>query len=63
MRSISSAGLLKTPKRAAEAMLYFTKGYEESVSEVVKDAIFDEQCENMVVVKDIDIYSLCEHHL
>ncbi|CAF0821614.1 unnamed protein product [Didymodactylos carnosus] len=56
-------GLLKTSKRAAEAMLFFTKGYEQSISDVVSDAIFDEECENMVVVKDIDIYSLCEHHM
>ncbi|CAF4305582.1 unnamed protein product, partial [Adineta steineri] len=55
-------GLLKTPKRAAEAILFFTKGYEQSVLDVVSDAIFDEECDNMVVIKGIDIYSLCEHH-
>jgi GTP cyclohydrolase I len=44
-------------------MLFFTKGYEQCISDVVNGAIFDEECENMVIVKDIDIYSLCEHHL
>ncbi|CAF2373846.1 unnamed protein product [Rotaria sp. Silwood2] len=59
----SRQGLLKTPKRAAEALVFFTKGYEQSIRDVVSDAIFDEECENMVVVKEIDIYSLCEHHM
>ncbi|CAF1121535.1 unnamed protein product [Rotaria magnacalcarata] len=56
-------GLLKTPKRAAEALVFFTKGYEQTIRDVVSDAVFDEECENMVVVKEIDIYSLCEHHM
>ncbi|CAF1426933.1 unnamed protein product [Adineta ricciae] len=60
---IHRQGLLKTPKRAAEAILFFTKGYEQAVSDVVSDAVFDEECDNMVVIKDIDIFSLCEHHL
>ncbi|CAF1284790.1 unnamed protein product [Rotaria sordida] len=59
----SRQGLLKTPKRAAEALVFFTKGYEQTIRDVVSDAIFDEECENMVVVKEIDIYSLCEHHM
>jgi GTP cyclohydrolase I len=43
--------------------VFFTKGYEQSIRDVVSDAIFDEDCENMVVVKEIDMYSLCEHHM
>jgi GTP cyclohydrolase I len=46
-----------------QALVFFTKGYEQSIRDVVSDAIFDEECENMVVVKEIDIYSLCEHHM
>ena len=49
---ISRQGLFKTPKRAAEAMLFLTKGYEQTIAQVVKDAIFDEECQNMVIVKD-----------
>jgi len=56
-------GLLSTPKRVSEALRYFTQGYGVDVGEVVADAIFEEKQEEMVVLKDIDFYSLCEHHL
>lgn len=56
-------GLIKTPQRAAKAMLYFTKGYEERVSDFLNGAIFDENHDEIVVVKDIEMFSMCEHHL
>uniref|UniRef100_A0A1I8FYE5 GTP cyclohydrolase 1 n=1 Tax=Macrostomum lignano TaxID=282301 RepID=A0A1I8FYE5_9PLAT len=56
-------GLRKTPERAAKAMLYFTKGYEETIADILNDAVFDENHEEMVVVKDIEMFSMCEHHM
>lgn len=56
-------GLADTPMRAAKAMLFFTKGYDDSISHPVKGAVFDEEHDEMVVVRDIEMFSLCEHHL
>jgi GTP cyclohydrolase I len=56
-------GLLKTPERVALAMNWLTRGYDENVRSVVGQAIFEEPHENMVMVRDVEFYSLCEHHL
>ena len=57
------AGLRKTPERVATAMAWLTRGYAMTVADVVGDAVFEETHENMVLVRDIEFYSLCEHHL
>lgn len=59
----SRAGLTKTPERVTKAWEQFIEGYEVSPKEVVGDALFDETCDEMVVVKGVDFFSLCEHHL
>ena len=56
-------GLLKTPERVAKAMGFLTQGYAMTLADIVGDAIFTEEHHNMVMVRDIELYSLCEHHL
>ncbi len=56
-------GLVRTPSRAAKAMQFLTRGYHQNVDTILNKAIFDENYDEMVIVKDIEFYSLCEHHI
>ena len=56
-------GLVKTPHRAAKALEFLTSGYHQNIEHILNRAIFDEKCDEMVIVKEIEFYSLCEHHI
>ncbi|KTC64547.1 GTP cyclohydrolase I (plasmid) [Legionella adelaidensis] len=60
---INREGLKGTPERAATAMQYLTKGYNENIEDIINNALFESDMSEMVIVKDIEMYSLCEHHL
>lgn len=60
---VSREGLVKTPERAAKAMLFLTQGYKQDAEAVLRSAMFKESYNEMVIVKDIELYSLCEHHM
>ena len=56
-------GLIKTPERVAKSLKFLTRGYTQDIDEVINGAIFTQDCDDMVIVKDIEFYSLCEHHM
>ncbi len=60
---VTREGLVDTPARAAKAFRFLNNGYEKKLEDVLNDAIFEAETEDMVIVKDIELYSLCEHHL
>ena len=56
-------GLLRTPERVERSLEFLTRGYRTSVEDILNDAVFEEECDEMVVVRDVELYSMCEHHL
>lgn len=61
--NVDREGLIHTPERAASALLYLTKGYKENLNDIINDALFESDMSEMVIVKEIEMYSMCEHHL
>jgi len=61
--NLTRDGLVDTPKRAAQAMSFLTEGYSKSLDEVINGALFESDANEMVVVSDIELYSMCEHHM
>ncbi len=60
---LTREGLQKTPARAAKAFTYLMRGYQQDLNEIVNEATFHSDCHDMVIIKDIELYSMCEHHL
>jgi len=60
---VNREGLIKTPTRVAKAWDYFSQGYRTKIDDVINNAIFSENCKDMIVVRDIEFFSLCEHHM
>lgn len=60
---VQREGLLDTPKRAAKALHYLTRGYHQNLAEIVNNALFESENDEMVLLKDIELYSMCEHHM
>ena len=56
-------GLLKTPERVRKSLQFLTRGYKQDIDEVINGAIFNEDCDDMVIVRNIEFYSMCEHHM